>query len=281
MQLFLIGGDSRIGYMAEELARQGETVTGLGISSPDIPVRLLAEGVQGADAMILGVPATRDGETVFAPHYSGLLPIDGVLSLCAPGQTLLCGMPGPVLTEKCRTAGVELIDYFSREELSLLNAVPTAEGALEIALRELPITLWNARCLVTGFGRIGRYLSGILAALGAEVTVSVRKNADFARCRMLGYASVHTAEITRTARAYDVIFNTVPARVIDAAVLSALPKGALVIDLASLPGGVDTEAAAAFGINTIHALSLPGKVAPVTAGKILCDTVRNILSERK
>jgi len=280
MKLFVIGGDSRIGYMAEELLRRGESVTGLGISAEGIPVRLLTEGVQEADAVILGVPATRDGETVFAPSYSGLLPIDGIMEAAKPGTVLLCGIPGAVLTEKCRTAGLKLIDYFSREELSLLNAVPTAEGALEIAMRELPITLWKARCLVVGFGRIGKYLAHILAALGAQVTVSARRAADFARARMLGYESVETGAITRAVRNFDVIFNTVPERVLDASVLSALSPDALVIDLASLPGGVDTEAARAFGVKTIHALSLPGKVAPVIAGKILCDTVQGILSER-
>ena len=104
---------------------------------------------------------------------------------------------------------------------------------------------------------------------------------SFALCRMYGYATTETAEITRSAKTYDVIFNTVPEKVINASVLSALKPGALVIDLASLPGGVDKEAAEAFGVKTIHALSLPGKVAPKTAGKILCETIRNILSERK
>lgn len=280
MKLFVIGGDSRIGYMAEELLRRGEAVTSLGTKAEGVPVRLLTEGVQEADAVILGVPATRDGETVFAPSYSGLLPLDAIIAACRPGTVLLCGVPGAALTEKCRAADIPLINYFSREELSLLNAVPTAEGALEIAMRELPVTLWQARCLVVGFGRIGKYLAHILAALGARVTVSARKAADFALARMLGYEAVETGAITRTARNFDVIFNTVPDRVLDASVLSTLPPNALVIDLASLPGGVDTEAARAFGVKTIHALSLPGKVAPVTAGKILCDTVQGILSER-
>ena len=38
-------------------------------------------------------------------------------------------------------------------------------------------------------------------------------------------------------------------------------------------------AAAALGVRVIWALSLPGKVAPVTAGKILRDTISHILCE--
>jgi len=44
--------------------------------------------------------------------------------------------------------------------------------------------------------------------------------------------------------------------------------------------GVDCEAAKALGLSVIHALSLPGKVAPETAGEIICDTVCNIFEER-
>jgi len=281
MQLYVLGGDNRIGFMAEALRQSGEDVTGLGISADTIPVKLLHEGVRHADAVILGVPATRDGETVYAPAFSGLIPIDGLLEACRPETPVLCGMANDALKQRFAAEGIPLLDYFSREELALLNAVPTAEGALEIAMRELPVTLWGAKCLVAGFGRIGKYLARSLAALGAHVTVSARKPSDFALCRMYGYATTETAEITRSAKTYDVIFNTVPEKVINASVLSALKPGALVIDLASLPGGVDKEAAEAFGVKTIHALSLPGKVAPKTAGKILCETIRNILSERK
>ena len=280
MRLFVIGGDSRIGYMAEELVRHGEMVTGLGISSPSTPVRLLEEGIKEADAVVLGIPATRDNETVFAPHYSGLIPLESVLASCLPSKMLLCGMPGPFLETRCREMGIPLINYFSREELSLLNAVPTAEGAVEIAMRELPITLWQSWCLVIGFGRIGKYLAGILSALGAKVTISARKPSDFALARMGGFETVHTEGITKVVRNFDVIFNTVPTEILDAASLSTLPASSLIIDLASLPGGVNVEAARAFGVKRIHALSLPGKVAPVTAGKLLCDTIRNIFSER-
>ena len=61
--------------------------------------------------------------------------------------------------------------------------------------------------------------------------------------------------------------------------LAALKEGALVIDLASRPGGVDPNAAAALGVRVIWALSLPGKVAPVTSGRYIKDTVYHIMEE--
>ena len=62
--------------------------------------------------------------------------------------------------------------------------------------------------------------------------------------------------------------------------LEKLPRGALVIDLASLPGGTDFDAAEALGIRAEHALALPGKCAPDTAGALIAQTVLTILQER-
>lgn len=281
MQLYILGGDARIGYMAKAFVRRGYKVAGLGLGIPEISEVEPEIGIPGADAVVLGVPCSRDGQTIYAPFYNGLIPIETVIQLADSQTPVLCGMASGELYRRFAAENIPLIDYFAREELAILNAVPTAEGAVEIAMREMPITIWKSGCLVVGFGRIGKYLAHILAALGADVTVSARRSRDYAFCKSLGYKSVETAAIAKTAKQYDVIFNTVPEKIIDAPVLSGMKQSSLVIDLASNPGGVDKEAAEAFGIKSIHALSLPGRVAPVTAGEILCETVSNILSERK
>jgi len=77
----------------------------------------------------------------------------------------------------------------------------------------------------------------------------------------------------------DVVFNTVPAKLLNYTALSMLKSGTPVIDLASKPGGVDFEAARTLGTNIVWALSLPGKTAPVTAGEIICSTVLTIMEE--
>lgn len=55
----------------------------------------------------------------------------------------------------------------------------------------------------------------------------------------------------------------------------------MVIDLASAPGGVDFEAASRRGIKSIQALSIPGKVAPKTAGSIIKSTIYDIINEEE
>ena len=47
----------------------------------------------------------------------------------------------------------------------------------------------------------------------------------------------------------------------------------------SNPGGVDRRAARSLGIKLIWALSLPGKVAPMTSAEFIKETLYHILKE--
>ena len=78
---------------------------------------------------------------------------------------------------------------------------------------------------------------------------------------------------------FDIIFNTVPRTVLGEEELKIIGKGTLIIDLASKPGGVDIKAADKMGMSVIWALSLPGKVAPVTSGRIIADTILGYLEK--
>ena len=77
----------------------------------------------------------------------------------------------------------------------------------------------------------------------------------------------------------DIVFNTVPHKIISADVLENISNNSVIIDLASKPGGVDFDAAQKLRKKVIWALSIPGKTSPQTAGKVISDTIINILSE--
>ena len=160
------------------------------------------------------------------------------------------------------------------------NALPTAEGALQLAMEATDRTIHGSRCLVTGFGRIGRLLAERLQALGAHVTVSVRRYSDIAWASAWGYACLQTGRLAGTLGGFDLIFNTVPALVFDAERLRELREDCVILDLASAPGGVDLDAAKDLGRNVRAAPGLPGKVAPRTAAAAIRDSIYHILEER-
>ena len=206
-------------------------------------------------------------------------PITEVLAPLSPGQMLCGGRVDPVTAALAAERGLTIRDYFAREELAVANAVPTAEGAVQIAMEQLPITIHGARVLVVGFGRVGRALAQRLAALGAKVTVAARRYESLAWAQASGYGAEQTGQLAGWLCGYDLVVNTVPALVLGEAELADLKPDCLVLDLASKPGGVDLEAAGRLGRTVIWALSLPGKVAPVTAGSAIKNTIYHMLHE--
>lgn len=229
------------------------------------------------DALVLPMPVSDDGVLVNAPFSPRNLPLRSLLSCLKPDALVFGGKCGAA-REIFEDAGFPVIDYLAAEELAACNAIPTAEGAVQILLEEMPRTIHGSRILVLGFGRIGTRLAYILRALGASVTVAARQAADRSRAQMLGCDAVDFQQIEP--QNFDVLCNTVPARVVTAELLSAVQEDALILDLASKPGGVDLDAAGALNRRVIWALSLPGKTAPVTAGEIIARTVSHILEER-
>ena len=162
----------------------------------------------------------------------------------------------------------------------MLNAILTAEGALATVMAELPITVHGMHVGVVGFGRIGKTTSSLFRAVGAEVTVFARSFASLAWAQTYNCKPEHFDRLREMAHTFDCILNTVPALVIDAAILEKMRQDTLIIDLASKPGGVDFHAAQRLGIRALPALSLPGKTSPDTAGRIISETVLNILCEK-
>ena len=171
------------------------------------------------------------------------------------------------------------IDYSLREEFLIKNAVPTAEGAIEIALQELNTTLNGANTVVVGYGRIGKYLAEILKGLNCNVSVIARKESARANAEISGNKAFNFG-VTDVYKNADIVFNTVPFTVIGDIELTAMRPDTTVIDLASLPGGVDEESAKANNVKVIRALALPGKTAPETAGRVIFETVVTILREK-
>lgn len=285
-KIFLVaGGDLRQVYLAEILAKTNKVYAigfdkNLIISDRVAAIDSLMSLGERVDYLVLPLPASSDGVQVNAPFSKHSIPLDNLTSILNDGAVVFGGRISPMVKGVFDRRGIDVVDYFDREELSVLNAVPTAEGAVQIAMEELPATIYGQRILITGFGRITKVLVKILKGLGAEVTIAARKYSDLAWAEIYGCKAVHIARLNDVIGGFGVVFNTVPAILLDESRLAMLKEDCLVIDLASKPGGVDFDTAGKIGVKTIWALSLPGKVAPITSGEMIAHTVLNILSER-
>ncbi len=279
-KIAVIGGDMRQVAAARHLSKNGFDVQLFGFNKETLyKDALLTQSVEdaltGAKIVLLGLPASDDCGINCTPSVG----IKDFVSALEDDAIVTGGKLSLALKKALGEKRVRYADYLEREEFAVLNAVPTAEGAIEIAMHQLPRTLNKMKCLIVGFGRIGKVLAKMLSAFGADVTCSARKCSDLAWIRAYGYTPVPTGQIAEDVYEYPLIFNTVPHMIFDEKVLKIVRGDALIIDLASKPGGVDFDAAKKLGINVIWALSLPGKTSPDSAGEIIADTVVNIINE--
>ena len=277
LNVWILGGDRRQVRLARRLRQEGHTVHTYALIEPEDVASL--QGASRADCIILPLPTASADGLLNAPLSDRKHPLRELLCVLHPRQVICAGKVDPDTAALAAEYGLTLHDYFAREELALANAVPTVEGAIQIAMEQLPITLHGARVLVIGCGRLGKLLALRMGGLGAKVGLSGRKCIDFTWADIHGFIPEQTDQLEGWLGTYDLVVNTVPAQVLGLERLSELKEDCLVIDLASAPGGVDFEAARKLGVRAIHALSLPGKVAPVTAARAIWTAVSNILRE--
>ena len=270
--------------LAEILAEEGHEVTTFAldkISLSGVTQAATAEAcVNGADCIILPLPVLSKNRALNTPLSEKVHTVKEVL-LPVSGRPIVCA--GRVDAETAETAGemgIDLVDYFDREELTVANASITAEGAVQIIMEELPAAVNGLKVLVIGYGRIGKLLAHKLRGLGADVAVAARKCADIAWIQAYGYRPEVTSALEGRLGEYGAIINTVPRRILDDKLLEEVKPGCFCLDLASKPGGMDFAAAAQLGLKAMWALGLPGEVAPMTAGRSIRDTIFNILEER-
>lgn len=278
---WVIGGDLRQRALARLLREDGHTVHIAGLEGEGLEPEPLGPGLALAHCVILPLPVAVGESFVHTPLSAARLPLAQVLDCLRPGQLVCGGMISPAVAAEMTRRGLRWADYYAREECMVANAVPTAEGAVQVAMEELPITLHSARVLILGFGRVGKLTAHRMGALGAKITVSAQSYEDLAWAAAYGYETDRLEDLAWELGGFDLIVNTIPAPVLDERRLRWVAPGAFLLDLASAPGGIDRAAAQRRNLQVLQAPGLPGRVAPVTAAAAIRDAVYHILWEQE
>jgi dipicolinate synthase subunit A len=275
IKVAMLGGDGREAVLFKELLHLGAEVAAVGL--PGLTAKgdhdsqqALLNALRGAGVVILPVRGVdQEGNIYTTSDYSSLRFTREIAAAIPPGTPVLVGVARPLLKEMAVTHGWQLHETADMDEMAILNAIPTAEGALMLAMQELPITIHGSEAFVLGLGRTGFALARLLDGVGARVTVIDRGVSDRAWAFREGWAAFSFSDMAIIIERADVIFNTVPAMVLTEPMLALTKPEVLIIDLASAPGGTDFKAAEVLKRKALLALGLPGKVAPKTAGRIL------------
>lgn len=277
----VIGGDKRSYELARLLKEKGQIVNTFGFNKleEDKPGQSLISAISGVDLVIAPLPFTTDGKNINTPYNTEEILIENIFRNMTKDQILIGGSISDDVMDISAEYDITTLDLLKREEMAVLNAIPTAEGGIQIALEEMPITIHNSNVMVLGFGRIGKILSKMLYGIGSNVYVVVRRYSDVSWIGAYGYKPIYLDDLHKYILEMDLIYNTIPNIILNEKILQMTNRQTIIIDLASKPGGIDYSKAEEMNIKVIHALGLPGKVAPVSSARFMFETIYNIIDE--
>ena len=277
IRLAVIGGDDRELYLIPELQKQGAYIVGVGFenASPIAGMTLapsLQDVVGQVDVLLFPMFGTDERGVVKAKYSDQPIVLNKEVLQAIPARVpLIIGFARPALKSVAEKMGIQLVETISLNEITILNSIPSAEGAIQMAMEATIITIHGSESIVLGLGRCGWTLARMLQGIGAHVTGVARKPSDLARAVEMGLDAVHFSDLEDKIGRAEIIFNTVPHLILDREMLEKMARDAVIVDLASIPGGTDFEYAQMLGIKALLAPGLPGIVAPKTAGRILAQ----------
>lgn len=269
-----IGGDLRQFFMAEELLKKDFHVCVYGVDmirevKDMVIASSLKEAMEFCGNIVCPIPFSRNQTDIFSISFKQDMTLENFISCLKKNHRVYGGNIVKSVKESCQIRNIPCFDLMELEEVSIKNAVATAEGTIAEAIIKSPRNLHKAPCLVLGFGRCAKILAAKLKGIDMLVTIAARNKEQLAMAEACGYRVLHLDELVPHIGNFTFLFNTIPAMILNSQILELVRKDVLIIDIASKPGGTDFEKAEKLGIDAFLCLGLPGKYAPKASAEIL------------
>lgn len=277
----VIGGDLRISTLAKLLAEDGNNVFVYGMENANfieentkiIKCKSIEEAVKSSNIIIGSIPFSKSKNEMYAIFSEKHIQIDELIKGDNSKKIFIAGSISEDSKEILEKSYMEVIDIMEYEQLAILNTIATAEGAIEVAIKNTDTILHGKNVLILGFGRVAKIVAKKFQGLSANITCAARKPSDFAWITALGYNLIDINTIETEFGDFDIVINTVPKIIVAKDGMKFMKKNVLLIDLASEPGGFDKNDAKTLDLKLICALALPGKIAPVTSAEFIKQTI--------
>jgi len=266
--IVIIGGDKRQKYLKDYLEEAGCQVSSYGLYDWDDDAEKLKAMILPQSIIVLPLPATRKDKTVNMPFSKKETSIERLISFLGKENVVYGGIVKGELLSRLRETEIPFVDYYDNEFIEK-NAVLTAFGTLKILLEHIDFALPLGNFAITGYGRVAKEVVALLKALSCKVTIFARNSSQREDAIIKGCEAFPLSSLSEKANQFDIIINTIPARVIGTTELSEMKKDSKIVELASAPYGVDFDEARNYGIDVVKAFGLPGKYTPKTAGEII------------
>lgn len=269
----IIGGDQRQIFLFNSLKEKGYKTEIIFNNNNTDKLSQLKE-ILKADVIILPIPTSQDQIHLFAPNFCEKIKLEEITKLISPNAILFTGGENKLFTA-CKTK--RTINLLADESMTLKNAMATAEAALSIIINNTNATVFDTKILILGYGRIAKVLANYLESLHSKVTVCARKPVARTSAYLDGHTTIGFDCLDEDIGKYNIIVNTVPYLILDQNKLQKIDSNALLLDLASKPGGIDFKAANEMNLKSIHALSLPGKYSPKSSAEYIESAIFNTI----
>ena len=262
----IIGGDLRSVHLCHRLISDGHQVRSFGLELGNIPpytqAPSLESALQDTQCVILPIPVCSDS-LLRAPYACAPIPMEAVCRATPQGIPVFGGGSCPI----------PMTDLTRHAAMAVGNAALTVQGALLLMLQNTMRPLKGQQVLILGGGRIGTLLGLQLKDMGAAVTVASRRRECKAWHTAMGMQAADISDPKSLLPWADIVVNTVPVPILDTAALKLLHPSALLLELASLPGGFDPVQAEALGYTAVIARGLPGTFTPQGAADLIAETI--------
>ena len=244
----VLPGDERQTHLIDVLLAKGQQV------AYDMP---LSDLCHAAPVVLGGIPLKYTFEELFLTN----------------GQLFFGGCLSDSFLSSCKTHNIPAYDYMQDQELTIFNAIATAEGTLCEMLQNSYFNLHNNSVLIFGFGVCAKALAKRLQGLHMKVCICARNSCARAEALSSGYEAIDFKDLRGYLPGFLFIVNTVPAPILTAELLNFIHPECVICDIASSPGGVDTKAAEALSIKALHFPGLPGRYSPKASACFMADCI--------
>jgi dipicolinate synthase subunit A len=239
-----------------------------------------AAAIKGARIISCPIPGVGTDDALYTGFTKEkLFCTTEILSTAAEGAMLFSGRITPRMHEWAKGTPVAMISYGEDDPLAILHAVPTAEGAIKVAIENTETTLLGLNTLCIGLGRVGMSVAQAFEGMKAKVTLAARNPSQLARAWAMNTTPLALKDLGARIGEFPLIVSSASGLVLTRDILEKVDPKALIIDLCSPPGSVDFPAAEALGLKVIWARAQAG-TAPRTAGYNEWQVMMRIVRER-
>ena len=164
-------------------------------------------------------------------------------------------------------------DFMKLPEVVDGNGKITAEASVAEVLQLSEYAINGQKILVTGYGCCGEKIAKLFGSMGAKVIVVARRKEVRQQAVSDGFCAVDFEEMKMELQDAFTVINTVPSMVLSEDCIQRMPPGAIIVDIASKPGGTDFEAAKKYGVPAKLALGLPGIYTTSSSALLLKNAI--------